>query len=47
VYLAQTNDATLDAAAEAAAERLGLAYERRFVGYGDLEREVSALQDVG
>ena len=40
VYLAQTDDAALDAAAEAAAARLGLAYERRFVGYGDLEHEV-------
>ena len=36
VYLAQTNDPALDAKAEAAADRLGLAYERRFTGYGDL-----------
>lgn len=36
IYLAQTEDAALDTAAEAAAERLGLAYERRFTGYGDL-----------
>jgi hypothetical protein len=36
VYLAQTDDATLDAAAAAAAERLGLAYERQFAGYGEL-----------
>ena len=36
VYLAQTDDAALDAAAQAAAARLGLGYERRFTGYGDL-----------
>jgi hypothetical protein len=36
VYQAQTNDPDLDAKAEACAERLGLAYERRFTGYGDL-----------
>ncbi len=36
VYLAQTDDAALDARARAAAERLGLAYERRLTGYGDL-----------
>jgi hypothetical protein len=37
VYQAQTDDAALDARARACAERLGLAYERRFTGYGDLE----------
>lgn len=36
VYLAQTDDPTLDAAAEAAAARLGLAYVRRLTGYGEL-----------
>jgi hypothetical protein len=36
VYQAQTNDATLDAKAADCAARLGLAYERRFTGYGDL-----------
>jgi hypothetical protein len=36
VYLAQTQDAALDAAARAAATRLGLTYERRFTGYGEL-----------
>lgn len=36
VYQAQTDDPALDAKARAAAERLGLAYERRFTGYGDL-----------
>lgn len=32
VYLAQTDDADLDARARAAAGKLGLAYERRFTG---------------
>jgi hypothetical protein len=36
VYLAQTEDAGLDAEAARCATRLGLAYERRFTGYGDL-----------
>lgn len=36
VYQAQTNDPALDAKAQEAAARLGLAYERRFTGYGDL-----------
>lgn len=43
VYLAQTNDAALDARAEEAAARLGLAYERRFTGYGDLAVELAKL----
>jgi hypothetical protein len=36
IYLAQTDDKTLDAAALRAALALGLRYERRFTGYGDL-----------
>lgn len=36
VYLAQTDDAALDAKARDCADRLGLAYERRLTGYGDL-----------
>lgn len=36
VYQAQTDDPALDAKAQEAAARLGLAYERRFTGYGDL-----------
>lgn len=43
VYLAQTDDPALDARARAAAERLGLAYERRFTGLGDLESFVAAI----
>jgi len=36
VYLAQTEDAALDAEAARCAARLGLGYDRRFTGYGDL-----------
>ncbi len=43
VYLAQTDDPALDAKAEAAAAYLGLAYERRFTGYGDLAPALSGL----
>lgn len=43
VYLAQTDDPALDAKAEAAARFLGLGYERRFTGYGDLAAELTAL----
>jgi len=41
VYQAQTNDPELDAKAQACAEKLGLAFERRFTGYGDLETALS------
>ncbi|WP_298491492.1 DUF1638 domain-containing protein [uncultured Maritimibacter sp.] len=44
VYLAQTEDPALDAAARAAAEKLGLAYERRFTGYGDLAAALTPLE---
>jgi hypothetical protein len=36
VYQAQTEDPALDAKAADCARRLGLDYERRFTGYGDL-----------
>lgn len=36
IYLAQTDDPALDKVAEGAARMLGLAYERRATGYGDL-----------
>lgn len=36
VYQAQTDDPALDQKARDCANRLGLAYERRFTGYGDL-----------
>jgi hypothetical protein len=42
VYLAQTDDPALDKVAEDAARLLGLAYERRFTGYGDLTSSLRA-----
>lgn len=44
IYQAQTDDPALDARAAEAARRLGLAYERRFTGYGDLETALAALR---
>lgn len=41
VYQAQINDPALDAKAQDCAARLGLAYERRFTGYGDLEQFIA------
>ncbi len=38
VFLAQSEDPALDDKARACAARLGLAYERRFTGHGDLAR---------
>jgi hypothetical protein len=43
VYQAQTDDPALTEKAKAAAETLGLAFERRFTGYGDLEVTLKAL----
>lgn len=43
VYLAQTDDAALDNAARDAADRLGLAFERRSTGLGDLPRMLRGL----
>ena len=43
VYLAQSTDPARLAQARAAAERLGLAFEYRFTGYGDLERALVGL----
>ena len=42
VYLAQTEDAALDAKAKAAADRLGLAYRYHFTGYGELGSFIQA-----
>jgi hypothetical protein len=47
VYLAQTDDAELTAAAEAAAQRLGLTFERRFTGLGDLAPAIAAFAVPG
>ena len=43
VYQAQTEDPDLDRKAEGCAEQLGLAYERRFTGYGDLKTALAAI----
>jgi uncharacterized protein DUF1638 len=43
VYLAQTQTPELDRLAEAAAQRLGLDYVRRFTGYGDLAVTLAAF----
>ncbi|WP_306120928.1 MULTISPECIES: DUF1638 domain-containing protein [unclassified Roseitalea] len=44
LYIAQTDDAALTENARAAADRLGLAFERRFTGHGDL---ATALAGAG
>lgn len=43
VYQAQTDDPDLTRKAENCAERLGLAFERRFTGYGDLTPTLAAI----
>ena len=43
VYLSQEEDPALQAKAEAAAAYLGLDYEYRFTGYGDLQGELLAI----
>ncbi|MGB0968865.1 MAG: DUF1638 domain-containing protein [Halocynthiibacter sp.] len=45
IYQAQVDDPELDKKAEAAAARLGLKYERRFTGYGDLHNELAVLKN--
>jgi Protein of unknown function (DUF1638) len=44
VYQAQTDDPELTAKAQRCAERLGLRFERRLTGYGDLETSLAALR---
>ena len=44
VYQAQTNDPDLEAKARDCAARLGLAYEHRFTGYGDLTAALAKLR---
>jgi hypothetical protein len=41
VYLAQVKDTVLEDKAQAAAAKLGLAYEYRFTGYGELASEMA------
>ena len=43
VYQAQTDDPALTALAEDCARRLGLAFERRFTGYGELATDLERL----
>lgn len=43
VYQAQTDDPALTEKARACADRLGLAFERRFTGYGDLAPALEKL----
>ena len=43
VYQAQTNDPALTAKARDCAARLGLTFERRFTGYGDLQTALAAI----
>ena len=43
VYMPQSDDPVLEKKARTIAKRLGLAYQRRFVGYGDLQ---SAIRDA-
>jgi len=45
VYLAQTKDQQLKQKAQAAAERLGLSYEYRFCGYGDLQTAIAGWHE--
>ncbi len=47
VYLAQVEDAGLVERAKAAAERLGLAYEYRYTGYGELGRFLTTASREG
>ncbi|RWO59078.1 DUF1638 domain-containing protein [Mesorhizobium sp.] len=47
VYIAQTDDPELDKVAQKAAEMLGLAYERRSTGYGDLTNELASAAGHG
>lgn len=46
VYQAQTDDPALDARARDCADRLGLTYERRFTGYGDLAVALQRLAET-
>ncbi len=43
IYLAQTENAVLDDKAEIYAQRLGLAYEKLFTGYGEMEVELKQI----
>ena len=44
VYLAQTRDQDMEIKAQAAATKLGLSYEYRYTGYGELETDLKKHQ---
>ena len=44
VYQAQTDDPALTEKAKRCADQLGLSFERRFTGYGDLTPALTALR---
>lgn len=46
IYLAQTDNSELDTKAKECADRLGLAFERRATGYGDLSVAMESLADI-
>ena len=46
IYQAQTEDPSLDAKAQEAADMLGLKLERRFTGYGDLAVQLGAVAEL-
>jgi hypothetical protein len=43
VYLAQTDDPTLTETARRCSTRMGLTFERRYTGFGDLEKALARL----
>ncbi len=45
VHLAQADDPELETMARAAAQRLGLRFERRLVGHGDLKNALASLKE--
>jgi hypothetical protein len=47
VYLAQTQDPALSAAARRGARRLGLRFERRFTGYGEMRPAMAEVAATG
>ena len=47
IYLAQSDDPDLTARAQAAAARLGLEFERRTTGFGDLATSIQSVTSAG
>ena len=46
VYQAQTDNAELTAKAQDCARRMGLRFERRFTGYGDLQNALARISEA-